>query len=312
LSVQFQHKKDIVEIGRRLYQKGFVASHDGNISIRIGAAEILATPAGVCKGFLGSEDVVLVDTQGRKVAGKGEPSSELKMHLLVYQRRPDVKAVVHAHPPVSTGFAVAGIPLAQCILPEVVVSLGAVPVAAYGTPSTHEVCDAIAPYVEKSEAFLLANHGVVTLGENVFQAYYRMETVEHFAGILLTARLLGNVNVLSREQVEKLIEVRRTAGVQGKFPDCESCGYCSEDSKNAARAVRDTFSLRLSKAGDVAAAGIDSPGSTGVGPGGAAPSGTVGGSSAGPDAPTEPASPPEDKELIKLITSVIREMTHGK
>jgi L-fuculose-phosphate aldolase len=267
LSAQFQHKKDIIEIGRRLYQKGFVASSDGNISVRIGATEILATATGVCKGFLGSDDIVLVDAQGRKIAGRGEPSSELKMHLLVYDKRPDVKAVVHAHPPVSTGFAVAGIPLAQCILPEVVVSLGAVPVAAYGTPSTYEVCDAMAPYVQKSEAFLLANHGVVTLGEHVFQAYYRMETVEHFARILLTARLLGNVNVLSREQVEKLIEVRKNAGVEGKFPDCESCRYCSGDAPPTE------------------------------------PTGTV------RDAPAASASLPKDRELINLITSVIREIT---
>ncbi|MCX5801429.1 MAG: class II aldolase/adducin family protein [Candidatus Eisenbacteria bacterium] len=278
MSAQFQHKKDIIETGRRLYLKGFVASHDGNISIRIDAREILTTASGVCKGLLSAEDVVLVDTQGKKIAGRGEPSSELKMHLLVYEKRPDVRAVVHAHPPVSTGFAVAGIPLAQCILPEVVVSLGAVPVAAYGTPSTYEVCEAIRPYVEKSEAFLLANHGVVTLGEDVLQAYYRMETVEHFAKILLTARLLGNVNVLSREQVEKLMEVRKQAGVRGKFPDCESCGYCS-----------------------------GSPGSIAGATTGAAPRAAV-----RPAVPTGTNSSPEDRELITLITAVIKEMTQGK
>jgi L-fuculose-phosphate aldolase len=295
LSAQFQHKKDIIEIGRRLYQKGYVASNDGNISIRIGATEILATTTGVSKGFLGPDDIISVDMRGKKIAGRGEPSSELKMHLLVYEKRPDVKAVVHAHPPVSTGFAVAGIPLAQCILPEVVVSLGAVPVAAYGTPSTYEVCDAIAHYVEKSEAFLLANHGVVTLGENAFQAYYRMETVEHFARILLTARLLGNVNVLSREQVEKLMEVRKKAGVQGKFPDCESCGYCSGDAKTVKREP-------------VSAGSIGSTGTGAAQPasGTAGPTRTVGTASIGS------ASLPGDMELINLITSVVREITQGK
>jgi L-fuculose-phosphate aldolase len=148
------------------------------------------------------------------------------MHLVVYEKRPDVRAVVHAHPPVATGFAVAGIPLAQCILPEVVVSLGAVPVAEYGTPSTLEVCDAILPHVQNAEAFLLANHGAVTMGDDVFQAYYRMETVEHFAKILLTAQLLGNVNVLSPAQVEQLVEVRGKSGIKGRFPNCETCGYC--------------------------------------------------------------------------------------
>lgn len=307
MSTQFQHKKDIIEIGRRLYQKGFVASSDGNISIRIGAAEILATTTGVSKGFLGSDDIILVDTRGKKIAGRGEPSSELKMHLLVYEKRPDVKAVVHAHPPVSTGFAVAGISLAQCILPEVVVSLGAVPGAAYGTPSTYEVCDAIAPYVEKSDAFLLANHGVVTLGENAFQAYYKMETVEHFARILLTARLLGNVNVLSRDQVEKLIEVRKKAGLRGKFPDCQSCGYCSRGAKTVER--------EAVSAGSTGATGTAVPaGSTGTGAAqpGSGTAGTTGSTGTAGTASVRSTSLPEERELINLITSVIREMTQGK
>jgi L-fuculose-phosphate aldolase len=304
LGAQFQHKKDIIEIGRRLYQKGFVASNDGNISTRIGATEILATTTGVSKGFLGPEDIILVDMRGNKIAGRGEPSSELKMHLLVYEKRPDVKAVVHAHPPVSTGFAVAGIPLAQCILPEVVVSLGAVPVAAYGTPSTYEVCDAIAPYVERSEAFLLANHGVVTLGENAFQAYYRMETVEHFARILLTARLLGNVNVLSHEQVEKLMEVRKKAGVRGKFPDCESCGYCSAYPKIVGR--------EAVSAGPTGPTGTAFPaGSTGTGAARPA-NGTVGATRTVGTASIRSTSFPGDRELINLVTSVIKEITQEK
>jgi L-fuculose-phosphate aldolase len=292
--MEFQYKKDIIEVGRRLYQKGFVASNDGNISVRINDRQILTTVTGVSKGFLGVEDVVLVDRRGEKISGKGEPSSELKMHLVIYDKRPDVKAVVHAHPPVATGFAVAGIPLAQCILPEVVVSLGAVPVAQYGTPSTVEVCDAILPYVDSAEAFLLANHGAVTLGEDVFRAYYRMETVEHFARILLTARLLGNVNILSREQVEKLVEVRGKMGVKGRFPSCESCGYCGPGSTRA-----------------VGADAGNSPGSTPGAPSGAAsrePSNL--GRSDGPAGQTGSRSACiNDKELVELIANVIKEMT---
>lgn len=271
MSTEFQNKKDIIEIGRRLYQKGFVASNDGNISLQTGSG-ILATATGVSKGFLTSDDIVLVDSRGKKLSGKGAPSSELKMHLAIYEKRPDVKAVVHAHPPVGTGFAVAGIPLAQCILPEVVISLGAVPVAAYGTPSTDEVCDAIVPHAMNAEAFLLANHGAVTLGESLFQAYYRMETLEHFARILLAARLLGNVNVLTREQVGKLAEVRKKMGIKGHFPACETCGYCGD-----AR--------------------------TGHGVGRA--SGTA-------PSRGERVNIPEDKKLTDLITTVIREMAQEK
>jgi len=303
LSVQFQHKKDIIEIGRRLYQKGFVASHDGNISVRVSENEIVATATGVCKGFLCLDDIVLVDMHGNKIAGRGEPSSELKMHLVVYEKRPDVSAVVHAHPPVATGFAVAGIPLAQCILPEVVISLGAVPVAAYGTPSTHEVCDSIAPLVQKSEAFLLANHGVATLGEDVFQAYYRMETVEHFARILLTSRLLGNVNVLSREQVDKLIEVRRKAGVHGRLPDCESCGYCGIGGRTVSQSVREMFGRGLQQSGGAVVGARASQAADGS----AEQAGIVDKASA-----TQFSSSPDDRELIDLITSVIREITQGK
>jgi L-fuculose-phosphate aldolase len=304
--MEFQYKKDIIEVGRRLYQKGFVASNDGNISVRINDRQILTTVTGVSKGFLGVEDVVLVDRRGEKISGKGEPSSELKMHLVIYDKRPDVKAVVHAHPPVATGFAVAGIPLAQCILPEVVVSLGAVPVAQYGTPSTVEVCDAILPYVDSAEAFLLANHGAVTLGEDVFRAYYRMETVEHFARILLAAKLLGNVNILSREQVEKLVEVRKKMGVKGRFPSCESCGYCDTGSTPEPSAHGGPGSTRAPGAGT----GTSLRSTPGAPP------------DASSRAPLNPAGSEEsagkagsrfacinDKELVELIANVIKEMT---
>jgi len=285
LNSLFQHKKDMMEAGRRLYEKGLVASADGNISVRVAPNEILATTAGVCKGLLSSEHIVQVDLQGKRVGGKGEPSSELKMHLLIYRERPDVKAVVHAHPPVSTGFAVAGIPLAQCILPEVVVSLGSVPIAAYGTPSTDEVCDAILPIVGRANAFLLANHGVVTLGEDVFQAYYRMETVEHFAKILLTARMLGNVNVLTRDQVEKLIDLRKKSGMKGKLPNCESCGYCGG-------AIQ-------------APAGSQKAEARSASPARQSPQKPV-------QTSRQAAAAAKDKDLMDIITSVIKDITQEK
>lgn len=300
--MDFQKKKDIIEIGRRLHQKGFVASNDGNISIRVSEAEILATVTGVSKGFLTSDDVVLVDPKGRKISGRtgrAEPSSELKMHLLIYEQRPEVKAVVHAHPPVATGFAVAGIPLAQCILPEVVVSLGAVPVAEYGTPSTLEVCDAIMPYIQNAEAFLLANHGAVTMGEDVFQAYYRMETVEHFAKILLTARLLGNVNVLSRAQVAKLVEVRKKMGIKSRLPSCESCGYCGPAERTGAAspeaAPPGTASREAASPAGAPHTGIKSDAGHMTGFGTASH-------------PSRSAALPDEKKLMEIISTVVKEL----
>ncbi len=309
---EFQLKRDIIEVGRRLHQKGFVASNDGNISVRLNDSQILTTVTGVSKGFLSSEHIALVDRKGRKISGKAGPSSELKMHLVIYDKRPDVKAVVHAHPPVATGFAVAGIPLAQCILPEVVVSLGAVPVAAYGTPSTTEVCDSILPHVNSAEAFLLANHGAVTLGADLLKAYYRMETVEHFAKILLTARLLGNVNVLSREQVEKLIEIRKQMGVKGRFPTCESCGYCGPRVSGLASLVGRPGEASTGTAGGTAEAGVPP---SAAGGGSAWPTSSARSVKTSADsvhtAGLRKSSLPEDKKLMEIISDVIKELTQG-
>ena len=216
-------KKDIVEVCRRIWIKGYVASNDGNVSIRIAEDRILATPTGMSKGFLEESDLVVCDMEGNRISGSRKPSSEIKMHLMVYRRREDINAVVHAHPPVATGFSVAGIPLAQCVLPEVVISLGSIPLAEYGTPSTSEIYESIEDYIEDYDAFLLENHGALTLGPDVMNAYYKMETLEHFAHITLVARLLGRVNALSVEKVQKLMQVKEKLGVKGKSPGCESC-----------------------------------------------------------------------------------------
>ncbi len=216
-------KKDIVEVCRRIWMKGYVASNDGNVSIRIAEDRILATPTGMSKGFLEESDLVVCDMEGNRISGSRKPSSEIKMHLMVYRRREDINAVVHAHPPVATGFSVAGMPLAQCVLPEVVISLGSIPLAEYGTPSTPEIYESIEDYIEDYDAFLLENHGALTLGPDVMNAYYKMETLEHFAHITLVARLLGRVNALSVEKVQKLMQVKEKLGVKGKSPGCESC-----------------------------------------------------------------------------------------
>ena len=210
----------IVEVGRRLYARGYTASNDGNISVRLDARRLLMTPRSVCKGFMSPDMMVITDLDGKKLAGDRDPSSEMQMHLEVYQQRPDAAAVVHAHPPIATGFAVAGIPLDRAVLAEVITTLGSVPIADYATPSTKELPEAVRRYVKAHDGMLLANHGALTLGSDLFAAYYKMETIEHFAKISLVARLLGGERLLSRQEVERLQGLRGSYGIASPAPIC--------------------------------------------------------------------------------------------
>jgi L-fuculose-phosphate aldolase len=215
-----QIRADIVEIGRRLYARGYTASNDGNISVRLDERRLIMTPASVCKGFMSPDMMCITDLEGRKLAGDRNPSSEMKMHLEVYRQRPEVRAVVHAHPPIATGFAVAGIPLDRAVLAEVVTTLGSVPIAEYATPSTPELPESVRRYVKAHDGMLLANHGALTLGPDVFAAYYKMETIEHFAKISLVARLLGREHLLSREEVDRLQGLRGMYGIASPAAIC--------------------------------------------------------------------------------------------
>jgi L-fuculose-phosphate aldolase len=213
-------RAQIVEVGRRLYARGYTASNDGNISARLGEGRLLMTPKSVCKGFMNVEMMCITDLDGRKLAGERDPSSEMQMHLEVYRQRPDVNAVVHAHPPIATGFAVAGIPLDRAVLAEVVTTLGSVPIADYATPSTKELPEAVRKYVKAHDGMLLANHGALTVGTDLFSAYYKMETIEHFAKISLVARLLGGERLLSRQEVDRLQGLRGMYGIASPAPIC--------------------------------------------------------------------------------------------
>ena len=199
---------EIIEAGKRLYQKGLVVSNDGNISMRISDNEILITPTGVCKGDMTPDQILKVDMEGRVLSGFMKPTSEMKMHLAVYRKRNEVKAVVHAHPPRATAFAVAGKTLDRITLPEVIFSLGFISLAEYGTPSTNEIPRAVEKHIDNSDALLLANHGALTVGSSVIDAYYKMETLEHFATISLYARLLGGERELDDVQAKELFRVR--------------------------------------------------------------------------------------------------------
>ena len=215
-----QLRADIVEVGRRLYARGYTASNDGNVSVRLSEGRVLTTPKSVCKGFMTPEMLVVVDLDGRKIEGERDASSELKMHLEVYRQRPDVRAVVHAHPPLATGFAVAGIPLDRAVLAEVVTTLGSIPIADYATPSTEELPAAVRQYIRAHDGLLLANHGALTVGHELFAAYFKMETVEHFAKISLVARLLGGERLLSQQEVERLQGLRGMYGIASPAPIC--------------------------------------------------------------------------------------------
>jgi L-fuculose-phosphate aldolase len=213
-------RADIVEVGRRMYARGYVASNDGNISIRLDDQTLLCTPKSVSKGFMTPDMMVVTDLAGKKVRGARDASSELLMHLEVYKNRPDVRAVVHAHPPTATGFAVAGIALDRAVLAEVVTTLGSIPIAEYATPSTPELPEAVRKYIRAYDGLLLANHGALTVGGDVFAAYYKMETIEHFAKISLVARQLGREHLLSRREVERLQGLRGNYGITAPAPIC--------------------------------------------------------------------------------------------
>lgn len=220
MSTEASLRADIVEVGRRMYARGYTASNDGNISTRLGPDRLLMTPKNVCKGFMTLDMLCITDLNGRKLEGDRDPSSEMLMHLEVYRQRPDVQAVVHAHPPTATGFAVAGIPLDRAVLAEVLTTLGSIPIAEYATPSTLELPEAVRKYIKAHDGMLLANHGALTVGPDVYGAYYKMETIEHFAKISLIARLLGRENLLAREEVERLQQLRGSYGIKAPAPIC--------------------------------------------------------------------------------------------
>jgi L-fuculose-phosphate aldolase len=198
----------IVEFGRLLHANGFVAATDGNLSVRLDDERLLVTPTCICKGRMSPSDLVIVDMNGKRLAGKRRVSSEIGMHLLIYRLRPEVRGVVHAHPPTATGFAASGLGLNSPLVCEVVVGLGSIPLARYGTPGTPELTDALEPLIPHHDAILMANHGVVTSGSSLEDAFMKMETVEHFAKIALVTHLLGQAQPLGEKEVEKLNEVR--------------------------------------------------------------------------------------------------------
>lgn len=243
-------RETICEIGRMLYDRGFVAGGDGNISARLADGTLLATPTMVCKGRMTPDMIVRTDAAGKALAGQGRPSSELAMHLEIYRLRADVKGIVHAHPPTATGFAVAGIALDRALLSEVVLTLGCIPLTQYGTPSTNELVDALTPFIPAHDALLLANHGAVAYGPDMETALSNMETLEHFAKISLVAHQLGGANQLPAAAVAKLVEVREKAGYMGGQPrPGQACSFTPRtNGSNGARAANGDERITVTRA----------------------------------------------------------------
>ncbi len=221
---EWELKKQIVEIGKRIWTRGYVASNDGNITVLLNENELLTTPTGVSKGFMTTDMIIKCDRNGKVISGSSNyrPSSEVKMHLEVYKERPDIKSVVHAHPPYATSFAVAGIPLDKCVLPEAIIVIGAVPIAPYGLPSTMEIPDKIRPFIKNSDAILLENHGALTFGTDLLNAYHKMETLEHTANIVWKAIQLGNLGVLSQHERDRLMALRGNYNLTGPVTMCDA------------------------------------------------------------------------------------------
>ena len=218
-----QHREDICRFGKLLHDRSYIAATDGNLSVRLDSDTILCTPTMMSKGMMEPEDLVVVNLAGRRVIGRRNVSSEIAMHLLIYKLRPDVHGIVHAHPPTATGYAAAGLPLNQALVSEIVISLGCIPLARYATPGTAELTQALEPLVPDYDAILMANHGVVTYGADLLQAYMKMETVEHFACITLVTHLLGRQQLLSGEDVRKLVVARERYGISTPVQQGAGC-----------------------------------------------------------------------------------------
>ncbi len=220
-------KEQICEIGRRVYNKGFAAANDGNISIRVGENEVLCSPTMICKGFMTPDDICAVDMQGNQIAGKRKRTSEILLHLEIMRNREDVKAVVHCHPPHATAFAVAREPIPQCILPEIEVFMGEVPIAPYETPGGSKFAETVTPFLKGTNTIILTNHGTVSFGKTVEEAYWKTEILDAYCKILLLSQQLGRVSYLNERESVELLDLKKKLGFDDPRFHVENCDLCS-------------------------------------------------------------------------------------
>jgi len=219
-------KESICEIGRRVYNKGFAAANDGNLSIRVGENEVLCSPTMICKGFMTPDDICAVDLDGKQIAGKRKRTSEILLHLTIMKERPDVEAVVHCHPPHATAFAVAGEPIPQCVLPEVEVFMGEIPIAPYETPGGQKFADTVLPFLKGTSCVILKNHGTVSFGKTIEEAFWKTEILDAYCRILMLSRQLGRVDYFTQQQTNELLDLKKRLGFDDPRFHVENCDLC--------------------------------------------------------------------------------------
>ncbi len=229
MTSEWKLREQMCEIGRRVYNKGFAAANDGNISYRLDENRVLCTPTRVSKGYLKPDDLCIVDLDGKQISGKRKRSSEILLHLTIMRARADVRSVVHCHPPHATAFAVAREPIPKCVLPEIEVFLGEVAISPYETPGSQSFADTVLPYVKDTETILLANHGTVTYGADLEDAYFKTEIIDAYCRILLLARQLGRVNYYTDEKAAELLRLKPKLGIPDPrlelgLENCDLCG----------------------------------------------------------------------------------------
>ncbi len=225
----YKIKQEICEIGDRLYKKGFAAANDGNISYRVGDNEVVCTPTMISKGFMKPDDLCVVDMEGNQLSGHRKRTSEVKLHLAIMKERPDIKSVVHCHPPHATAFGIAREPIPQCVLPEVEIFIGDVPITKYAIPGGQEFADTILPYVHKANVIILANHGTVSYGDTVEKAYWWTEILDAYCRMLMLARGLGRVNYFTEPEAKALLDLKSQWGFKDPRSELENCDICAND-----------------------------------------------------------------------------------
>ena len=226
---EWEYRRDLVFVCRMVYDRALVTAMDGNVSLRLPDGSILLTPSGCCKGFVTEDQLIRIDLDGRVLSGYGRPSSEIRMHTLAYNLRRDVGGVVHCHPPTAIAFSLAGLSLEDCLMPEVILSVGAIPTASYATPTTEDLPKSLERFFREGDAVIMERHGAVTLGRDVLMAFFNMERLEHVAQIVYSARTLGSVRTLPPEEVERLQKIRAELGIKGPAYRCHVCGAPTAD-----------------------------------------------------------------------------------
>jgi L-fuculose-phosphate aldolase len=286
-------KHEICEIGDRIYKKGFAAANDGNISFRVSEKEVVCTPTQICKGYMKPDDLCVVDMEGNQIAGHRKRTSEIKLHIAIMKERPEVRSVVHCHPPHATAFGIAREPVPQCILPEVEVFLGDVPITQYATPGGQEFASTILPFVHKTNIIILANHGTVSYGETVERAYWWTEILDAYCRMLMLARGLGRVNYFTEPEARALLDLKQQWGFQDPRNEMKNCDICGND------VFRDSW-----KASGVERRAFGPPPSCKAG-------GNPGGASSPPLSASAQATP-EQEALIQMITDRVMAALSGQ